>query len=56
MTKRKIIAELNKIQDRMAKERDNLRTLFSEIEDLTDISSDAIDNIEYAIDRLSETL
>lgn len=50
------IKRLEKERDVLARSRDRLREFLSEIEELCEIASDAHDNIEYAIERLSEQL
>jgi len=45
---------LRAIQERIAKERDALRELLSEAEDLADAADSAIENIEIAVDRIRE--
>lgn len=50
------IKRLEVEKKRLAASRDRLRDFLSEIDDLCNIASDAHDNIEYAIERLSEQL
>lgn len=48
------IKHLEKHQKAIGIERDKLRETIGEMEDLADSCQDAYDNIQYAIDRLSE--
>ena len=43
-------------KDAIAKHRDALRELVTSIDGLDEMCSDAIDSLEYAIDRISEQL
>jgi uncharacterized protein YlxW (UPF0749 family) len=54
--KKRIVRQLEKVKNNLAKERDCLRDLQSEIEEYEDLASDAHDAIEQAVERLSEYL
>ena len=59
MNKRAIRALLKNLEaskDRIAKERNKLRDLIAEYEDIEDDCSNAIDNMNAAADALSEIL
>ena len=49
-----IIKKIEVHKTRIAKERDQLRDLISELEGLNEICASAHDDLEYAIDKLSE--
>lgn len=57
MTKRQTASIVKKIkmhQAALAKHRDALRDLVEEVEGIVDTSTDAIDNLQYAVDALSQ--
>jgi predicted nuclease with TOPRIM domain len=54
MTEKQIIKSLKIRQKELAKTRDGLRELESEIGQLRETADDALDSLNYAIDRLSE--
>lgn len=51
-----IVTQLKRIKARLIKDRDALRELEDEISELGYIAEDAVDNVSYAVDRLSEQL
>ncbi len=56
MTPKTIAAMLRKLraeQDKLAKNRDELRELLSAFESVADDASDAVESLEYAIEALS---
>lgn len=55
-TKDQILAKVRAAKARIAKERDGLRSLIDELEDLHGSADDAVDALEEAADRLSEYL
>lgn len=48
--------DIERCKERLAKDRDALRELIAEAQDIEECASDAIDQLEYAADRLSEVL
>jgi hypothetical protein len=48
------IKQIERRQKAIGAERDKLRAMISELEELESTCSDAYDNLQYAIDRLSE--
>ncbi len=48
------IKQIERRQKAIGAERDKLREMISELEELESTCSDAYDNLQYAIDRLSE--
>jgi RNase adaptor protein for sRNA GlmZ degradation len=56
MTKAKLIKEIKKRMERIAKERDALRELLQDVESVIDSSDTAYRELERAVDRLSEYL
>ena len=54
MTEKQIIKQLKLRQKELAKTRDGLRDLESEIGELRETADDALESLTYAIDRLSE--
>ena len=54
MTIKQLTAQLKKRMDVIAKERDKLRDLESEVSQLADNCDDALASLENAVDRLSE--
>jgi hypothetical protein len=56
MTTKKFIAELKLRQKEMAKLRDALQELSSNVEDEAQRAEDAYDSLTYCIERLSETV
>ena len=54
MTDKKFLTMLKTRQKHIAAERDKLREMMGEIEDTEDVSQRAIEDIENAIDTLSE--
>lgn len=51
-----LIRRINKCKERIAHERDVLRDLLSEAEEIVTSADDAVDSMTYAADRLSELL
>lgn len=49
-----IIKKIEAHKARIAKDRDSLRDLIMELEGLQDICASAHDDLEYAVDKLSE--
>ena len=56
MTAKQITKQFNAIKKRIAKERDKLRDLVSEINDVEECSGRAVEAMEEAADALSEYL
>ena len=56
MTNKQLINRLKAYQRRLAKERDGMRDLIYDYEQLSDNCDEAIDDIERAIDALSRTI
>lgn len=54
MTTKQLIAGLKKHEAQLAKERDALRELEMEIEEMRELADDVVESIRYAIERLSE--
>ena len=54
MTMKQIVKKIEKHRDKIGKERDALREILYEIEPLIESCDDAIRDLNYAIDRLSE--
>lgn len=53
-THKQMIKNLERLKNQLAKTRDELRDLEDEVEALRSISDDAVDNLGYVIDVLSE--
>lgn len=51
---KKIVKQIERHKAGLVKHRDALRDLVGELEALGDTSSDAVDNLEYAIEALSQ--
>jgi hypothetical protein len=56
MTSKKLKEEIKKSVDKIAKERDKLRLLLSETEDVIDSCSCALEDFEHGLDNLSQYL
>jgi hypothetical protein len=59
MTKKQlaqIVKQIERHKAGIAKHRDELREIMNQIDELESIAEDAVQSIEYAIDRLSEQL
>ena len=54
VTIKKTIARLEKEKNMLAKRRDSMREFLSEIEELDENCASAIEDLECAIDKLSE--
>lgn len=54
MTTKQLLAGLKKHEAKLSKERDELRELETEIEEMREIADDVVESIRYAIERLSE--
>jgi len=54
MTDKYLINQLKEAMKRIGKERDILRNLIEDYEDLSDNCDEAIDNLERAVDALSK--
>jgi hypothetical protein len=53
-TPKTLIRDMERLKMKLAKLRDDFRDIEAEASELSDISGDAVDSLEYAIDRLSE--
>ncbi len=53
-TAKTLVREMNRLKEKLATLRDQLRDIEAEAGELSDISADAVESLEYAIDRLSE--
>ena len=53
---KKLIAQVKKSKNIIAKERDKLRNLIEEVEELSDNLDQGISEIENGIDTISQTL
>ena len=51
---RSIVRQLETTRDRIGKERDKLRRLIEELETLEDPTTSGLEDLQNAIDRLSE--
>lgn len=51
---RKIVKKMEAHKAAIAKHRDGIRDLISELEAVGDTASDAVDHIEYAVESLSQ--
>lgn len=59
MNKRELASvhrKLERCKERLAKDRDTLRTLMEEYEEILSVSQDAVDDIEHAVETLSQYL
>jgi len=54
--KKAVLARINKCKERIAAEREKLREIIDELEDIDSVASEAVDDLESAIDRLSRYL
>lgn len=53
-TPKTLIRDMNKCKEKLAKLRDELRDIEAEACGLSSLSADAVESLEYAIDRISE--
>jgi predicted nucleic acid-binding Zn-ribbon protein len=49
-----LIRDMNRVKEKLAQLRDQLREIQDEASELADLSADAVESLDYVVDRLSE--